>query len=243
MAKFSYHGADFSLEVSKEQLTPHQAYHAKHSSWCPCGVEVPKSANRSKTTNFPIQVLFIGSLQEGKGILEILKTATILKAKGLESRYKFKIVGAWFSDEFAKEAMHYVESNSLDQLVEFPGQVTGEKKWETYRDADIFFFPTHYQSEATPIVIMEALGSGLPVISTLWSGIPDMLRGCVTADIMPIKSPSAYAVSIERMVEHLINDPKTYQHSRAFYEKYFLPEVFIGRVEEALIQTSKQHNS
>ena len=49
-------------------------------------------------------------------------------------------------------------------MVDFCGGVYGEKKWELYRNADVFVLPTY--SENFGIVIAEALASGTPVITT-----------------------------------------------------------------------------
>ena len=138
-------------------------------------------------------VLYVGSLQEGKGMLEILKTASILKKQGREKEFRFRIVGKWFSNDFEETVRHLRTEFELEEMVELAGQLTGDAKWDAYFGADVFFFPTHYESEATPIVLMEALGAGLPLISTQWAGIPAMLDGCPTARLLPVRSPEAYA--------------------------------------------------
>jgi glycosyltransferase involved in cell wall biosynthesis len=234
----AYHGADVSLEVAQEAVPPHRVFQAWDSAWCPCAIAVGE-ASRSRGDGGPLVALFVASLQEGKGVLEILRTAKALKDKGRGGDFHFRIVGKWFSADFEREARQMHEEFALGEMVEFVGQLTGDEKWQAYADADVFFFPTHYASEATPIVIMEALGMGLHVLSTEWAGIPAMLEGCKTASLLPIRSPEAYATALEAMADDPEARHATRKNAMAFYQDRFLPERFIARVANAFHKAVK----
>lgn len=227
-----YHGADVSLEVAKEPVPPHRMFQAWDASWCPCAIEIGQ-ATRNRPDSGPIVALFVASLQEGKGVLEILKTAKSLKEKGRAGDFHFRIVGKWFSAEFEREARSMHADFGLGEMVDFVGQLTGGEKWQAYADADVFFFPTHYASEATPIVIMEALGMGLSILSTQWAGIPAMLEGCKSATLLPIRSPAAYAEALEKLAANPTARRNARKEAVAFYQDHFLPERFIERVADA----------
>jgi glycosyltransferase involved in cell wall biosynthesis len=233
LAKRAYHGVEVSLEVAQEEVPPHQVFQAKTSRWCPCGIEVPELRRQARGPVGPYQVLFVASLQEGKGLLELLRTAAHLKQQGKEDEFCFQVVGRWFSDEFEKEAHTLRTELGLERMVNFVGQLTGNDKWQAYQNADVFFFPTHYASEATPIVLMEALGMGLPIVSTQWAGIPAMLEGCHTAHLLPIHSPQSYADALVGLAARRGNNAATAEQSQAFYRDHFLPERFIERVADA----------
>ena len=233
LGRIAYHHADVSLEVAREVLPPHQIFEACSWQWCPCAIEVPEIVRPRRAPGSPLSVLFVASLQEGKGVLEILRTAAVLKQQGREQDFRFRIVGRWFSEDFEKEARLLHQELGLDSSVEFAGQLTGDAKWQAYTDADVFFFPTHYASEATPIVLMEALGAGLPIISTMWAGIPAMLEGCETARLLPVRSPSVFAAALTDWLESRDDLPKMDRASREFYRKNFIPERFIERVNDA----------
>lgn len=234
IGRIAYGRADYHLEVAIEtESPPHSVFFAKNWKWCPCGIEVPKPPIKGETKGGPLNVLFIGSLQEGKGILEIIKTAAVLKEHSAKSKFVFQIVGHWFSDSFKEEALALQNELDVGEMVHFVGPRTGDEKWQAYQRADLFFFPTHYSSEATPLVLMEALGMGLPVLTTDWAGIPAMLEGCNTAAILPIKSPSDYALWLANFAEKEVENAKTFQDSINFYREKFLPEVFFARIEES----------
>ncbi len=233
LAKLVYYDADVSLEVAQEVVPPHRVFRAKSWNWCPCAIDVPQRLQAPRQAGDPTTALFVGSLQEGKGVLEILRTAAILRDRGRGGDFRFWLVGKWFSAEFEAEVRQLHNQLQLGEMVELVGQLTGEDKWDAYYNADVFFFPTHYASEATPIVLMEALGAGLPVISTAWAGIPAMLEGCTTATLLPIRSPERYADALVALDAREAAATSDFQRSRDFYIERFLPERFIDRVAEA----------
>jgi len=230
----TYQGADLALEVAQEVLPPHRAFAAKAWHWCPCAIEVPEIPQRAPRKG-PLEILFVGSLQEGKGILEILRTAALLRERSGGEDFRFRIVGKWFSADFEDSTRRLQNELALGSMVEFSGQLTGAEKWQAYAAADVFFFPTHYASEATPIVLMEALGAGLPVVSTEWAGIPAMLEGCGTARLLPVRSPSAYAAALEELRAMRSRLAGMDGESREFYRSRFLPSRFVERVESGLL--------
>jgi len=233
LSSIPYEDADFHLEVAQEHIAPpHEVFGAKAWKWCPCGIEVPGAPNVRREVGRPLTALFVGSLQEGKGILEILLTAAALKNMGVGADIRFRIVGKWFSEPFEVEVRLLREELGVEDMIDLVGQLTGDEKWQAYREADVFFFPTHYASEATPIVLMEALGMGLPLLTTHWAGIPAMLEGCRSAQILPIRSPDLYAQHLAEQLGQRENRNCQALESVQFYREHFLPETFIARVAE-----------
>ncbi|MEO5713787.1 MAG: glycosyltransferase [Luteolibacter sp.] len=230
LGRLIYQNAEMVLEVAQEVVPPHQAFDARSWQWCPCAIEVPDVIRKSRVADEPLDILFVASLQEGKGVLEILRTASLLKLSGRENDFRFRIVGRWFSEKFENEARQMHAELGLSTMVEFTGQLTGDSKWQAYADADVFFFPTHYESEATPIVLMEALGAGLPIITTRWAGIPAMLEGCASALLFPIRSPADYADALADWFQCRESLPEMEKEARDFYQDNFIPERFVGRV-------------
>ncbi len=193
LALKAYGQADFALEVAVESIAPHDVFRSDAWEWCPCAAEVPFMERVAPERGRRLEALFVGSLQEGKGILEIVKTAAVLQERGYGDRIRLKVVGRWFSDEFRQETERLVKALGVGDTVLLAGELTGEAKWQAYREADIFFFPSHYRSEASPIVLMEALGAGLPVVTTNWRGIPTLMEGCESGWLLPTRSPERYA--------------------------------------------------
>lgn len=233
LAKFAYHGADISLEVAQEKVTAKEVFEARESLWCPCAAEVPEFSRRPSHGKGPFIALFVGSLMEGKGIMEILRTAKLMKERGMD-RMCFAIVGKWSDDEFRRECESFVDDHELKEWVDFRGQLTGEAKWDAFRSSDVFFFPSHYSSEASPIVLMEALGAGLPVVSTRWAGIPALVGDCEVVTLCDIRSPDQYAEALGRHLESPEDSTNREEMAIDYFRKRFTPGQFIQRIEDGL---------
>ena len=63
--------------------------------------------------------------------------------------------------------------------LEYAGPVYGADKESFYASIDLFIFPTRYRHEAEPLVVLEALAHGRPVIAFGRGCIPALLAGGV----------------------------------------------------------------
>ena len=55
------------------------------------------------------------------------------------------------------------------------GRKYGEEKERLFRESDIFVFPTYYDIECFPLVLLEAMQYGLPCVNTDEGGIRDIV--------------------------------------------------------------------
>ena len=240
IARMAYGRADLSLEVTRENPAPHDVLRARSWAWTPYGVEVPPLPARIRSDNQPTVVLFVGSLQEGKGVLEVLRTAAILRQRGMGQDFRFRIIGRWIAKQFEADARRMLDELQLQGMVDFPGQLTGDEKWRAYSEADVFFFPTHYESEAFPLVLIEALACGLPIVTTRWRGIPDLVGDCEAATLCDIRSPEQFADALQHQRRDAHHSADIARKARAYYEKCYLPEHFLTQIGSLISELSAQ---
>jgi glycosyltransferase involved in cell wall biosynthesis len=69
------------------------------------------------------------------------------------------------------------------------------------RDADIFVLPSF--AEGVPVVLMEALASGVPVVATAIAGVGELVEDGVSGYVVPPGDP----VPIAKCIEQLLEDP------------------------------------
>ena len=97
--------------------------------------------------------------------------------------------------------MNFIKERELDN-VEFLGFVKGEKKKQLLLDSDIFILPTYYYYEGLPISILEAMATGLPIITTRHGGIPGIIEEGINGFFVPPGNPEMIAETIEKLYFH-----------------------------------------
>ncbi len=224
-----YRGADVSVEICDTDNSPGEFFKAKKTVIVPNGLNVMEVARR-RQTEIP-RALFIGSLSEGKGILELIKTASSLKGRGCE--IEFQVVGGWGSPEFEAEAQALLRDAGVAEMITFSGVLAGDDKWQAYADADLFFFPSHYGAENFPLVLIEALAYRLPIVSTRWRGIPQLVGDGGAAILCDTKSPGQFADAIEELCENVDGERERMGAAALeHYRKRFTEERFVEAMAE-----------
>ena len=229
IAKRLYAKADVSIEICKTKHSPGEMFKARQTVYVPNGLDV-ELKSRGRAIDGRLRVMFLGALNEGKGVMDAIRAAKILKNRGLE--VEFQMVGAWASEKFKVEAMALVAAEDLGEVVYFSGVLKGDDKWQAYADAGVFFFPSHYQSENFPLVLIEAMAFGLPVVSTNWRGIPQLVGESDAAILCDINAPEEYAAALEELAKHTEKRKQMGQAARAHYEARYTRERFISSMEK-----------
>jgi glycosyltransferase involved in cell wall biosynthesis len=113
-----------------------------------------------------IQFLFLGRIGERKGIFDLLDVIKDNK-EYLNDKFLLYVGG----DGETNKLIEFVEKNKLQNLVKFEGWVSGEKNKELLSTCDVYILPSY--NEGLPLAILEAMGYGMPIISTIAGGIPE----------------------------------------------------------------------
>lgn len=117
-----------------------------------------------------VKILFLGRLSKRKGIYDLLQVVKDHKKYFNEKIVKFIVAG----DGEISAVRRFVKLNELNSLIEVPGWVSGDNKVRQLKNADIYLLPSY--NEQMPMSILEAMSSGLPIVSTLVAGIPEMVE-------------------------------------------------------------------
>jgi glycosyltransferase involved in cell wall biosynthesis len=94
-----------------------------------------------------------------------------------------------------------VDELGLTSAVTFTGRLDNECMAGVYRSADLALNPSRVDN--MPISLLEAMASGVPIVSTNAGGIPDMVDDGETALLVPIGDAQAMAAAALRV----LNDP------------------------------------
>jgi len=139
-------------------------------------------------------VLYVGKLSHRKGIDVLMECA-----KRIPEAY-FVIVGEG-QIKANRENCRFVGAQSNDTLPTF------------YNVADIFLLPS--RSEGTPVVVLESLSCGVPVIASRVGGIPDVIRDGETGYLVEPEDVNTF----EKRLRELLCNPKKLQQMGALGRK------------------------
>lgn len=187
---------------------------------------------KEKISGAEPKFLFLSNLVHSKGIEIFLECINQLHIK--DYRFKACIVGAPY-DVSSEDVQRFIHNNGLTTIANVPGPLYGEEKKKVLMDSDILVFPSHYQNEALPVTIIEAMQAGLPVIACNNGGIPEMIVQGQTGFITPIKNVEAI---VEKM-ELLINEPELRRSMGLMAKERFLQFYTIEIFEESLLKIFK----
>ncbi|MGA2531667.1 MAG: glycosyltransferase [Candidatus Aminicenantales bacterium] len=115
-------------------------------------------------------LLYLGRITPKKGLPMLLRAMSAMKNQ-LDA-WRLVIAGV---DEFnhQKEVESLVKRLTLEPYVQFIGPLFDQDKRDAFAAADIFVLPSH--SEGSPLVVLEALGAGVPVLTTKASPWEELL--------------------------------------------------------------------
>ncbi|OQX53652.1 MAG: colanic acid biosynthesis glycosyltransferase WcaL, partial [Candidatus Cloacimonas sp. 4484_209] len=164
-------------------------------------------SERGKQTGEPIKILTIGRLVEKKGHRYAIEAVSkiVKKHKNIE----YIIAG----DGPLRQGLEsLVRKLEIEKYVKFLGVVNQDELLKLYQYVHIFILPSmtarNGDQEGIPVVLMEAQATGLPVISTFHSGIPEGVLDGKSGFLVPEKDVDALADRLEYLIEHPENSLK-----------------------------------
>lgn len=156
---------------------------------------------RTLSPGEPLRLVSVARLVEKKGIeFGIRAVAAYARTPGARA-LDYRIVG----DGPLKPALSDLARElGVPDVVTFVGPRTHEGVVEELTRAHVLIAPSVVSAdgdeEGIPVVLMEALATGLPVIATAHSGIPELVDDGVSGILVDERDPAALAGAIARLV-------------------------------------------
>lgn len=116
----------------------------------------------------PVRMLTVGDLAEKKGQANLLEALARLGAGGLD--FRLEVIGGG-EDRALLEAR--TADLGLGERVRFAGVRSRAEVAEAMRAAHLFVLPSLYEN--APVVLIEAMASGLPAVATRVGGVPEIV--------------------------------------------------------------------
>ena len=154
---------------------------------------------RANFSSNPPLIVAIGRLIAKKGLSSLIRACALLVERGRP--FQCEIFG---EGPLANQLRGQIEESGLQELVKLPGAKPQHELRERLAAANVFVLPSVPEAEGgmdnLPTVIMEAMATGLPVVSTRIGGIPEMVIDNETGFLLRPDDPVALADAIEKVI-------------------------------------------
>jgi len=154
------------------------------------------------------QVLYLAHCIREKGLFDTLdgvaRAAAHLKNNHSPIEIHLTVAGEFMNAEEEAEFHTRIRQSDLQTpdgrpRVYYVGFVTGDRKREVFLQSDCFCFPTYYYAESFGLVVVEAMSYGVPVITSRWRSVPELLPADYDGLVDP-RSPAQIAEALLRVM-------------------------------------------
>jgi len=159
----------------------------------------------------PFTITTLARLYVTKGLTYLLDTAALVKQK--YPNVQFKVYG---EGELRDELLAKADSLGLNGKSIFCGAFSGrEELTRIMSNTDVFLLSSILEGQ--PLVVVEAMAYGCPIVSTNVGGIPELIHDGVNGLLCPPEKPECLAEKIVRLVEDAELRKRVGHAAREFY--------------------------
>lgn len=215
----SYISKNFNLDPSKIYVNPN-------------GIQSDVFKSDATILRIPGRILTVARLHPDKGISYAVEAAGVLKRLGIN--FHWIIIG----DGPDREAIDaHISALGLNDNVKLLGFQSASRVLEELRIASIFVLPS--VSEAQPVVYLESMATGTPIIGTNIPGVSETIIDGESGALVPIGDYQVMAVKIlELLNDENLRDKFSRTSIKRIADHYLLPDRVL-RLTEIWAATKK----
>lgn len=157
------------------------------------GIDTEEFKPASREASLPLRIVCVGRLVPAKGQHILLRAFSHLRSKGYALQLTFIGDGP---DRASLE--REVAEHALSDHVTFCGALNHNQTREQVAQADIFALASF--AEGIPVALMEAMAMGIPCVSSIIAGIPELIRDNIDGLLVPASSVESFSSAIESLV-------------------------------------------
>ena len=180
----------------KEQLIYRFKIPSQKITVIPSGVEKPVVMQNTYGSSGSI-ILYVGRVYARKNQLTLVRAIPNILAT--HPKVKFIFVGPIEDKMYFQKIIDFVKRRNISRFVEFTGEILQEKLKALYSQATIFAFPT--LAEIQPLVLLEAMSYGLPVVASRIGPNVDVAGKFPNSALLVDPNSESFAKSINKLLD------------------------------------------
>lgn len=186
--------ASHFVRAQAMRAVPADHWHELAIVRCGLDAEALSGAPAARSTERPLRILCVARLSTEKGIAGLLEAYAEAASRGLAGELRIAGDGPERAGLVAR-----AQALGLGERCRFLGPLAFEEVQQEYRAAHLFVLPS--LMEGLPVVLMEAMAAGLPVIAPSVGGIPELVEPGETGLLFAAGDWPALAAAIARLAQ------------------------------------------
>lgn len=196
------------------------------------GVDLTRMTYREPAAEAePLRILNVAQLIPRKGQATLLEALARLKAAGVDAR--LTLVG---DGEDRERLGALAREFGIMAAVGFRGALGQDDVLAVYGDADAFCLTSY--AEGQPVVLMEAMASGVPVVATRVAGTPELVEDGESGLLVDVDRPDQVADALARLASEPGLRLRLAQRARARIEERHDLAALVRRLTELVAGAS-----
>jgi glycosyltransferase involved in cell wall biosynthesis len=183
----------------------------------------------------PPKIITVGRLISKKGFADLISACALLKTRGCS--FHCAIIGEGPLEDALRSQ---IERDQLQAHVTLSGPLSEPEIAARLTSATVFALPCVVEPDGgrdnLPTVIMEAMASALPVVSTRVAGVPEMVESGASGLLVEQHDPPALAAAIEQLITDRGRAQQFGARGRKIAEERFAIDATVGSLRTYLFQ-------
>jgi len=141
-----------------------------------------------------LRLVYVGHVRKQKGVFDLLDSIKLLNDSN-----PLKVTCNFYGPIYEEDSDLFAQQ--VDQIdgAEYGGMLDPDQVITSIANYDVFVFPTYYPGEGHPGVLIEAMIAGLPIITTNFKSIPDLIDHGYNGLLVSPKNPQELADTIDSL--------------------------------------------
>jgi glycosyltransferase involved in cell wall biosynthesis len=177
------------------------------------------------------RILYISTLSRAKGAMDLIRAAGDVLTSVPDA--EFVIAGQSYDPGFDQELRSAAIAANVGGRIRFLGPVYGAEKGDLLASSDVFVLPTRHENQ--PLVILEAMRAGVPVVSTRVGTIPDQVEQGVNGYLVEPGDVAELSSRLKRLCMAKDERVRMGVEGRRIFSERFSQSLFDGRWHALLI--------
>ncbi|NTU73844.1 glycosyltransferase family 4 protein [Candidatus Roizmanbacteria bacterium] len=185
--------------------------------------------------NSLVRILYFANLDPRKGVFDLVDAFCMLLLQGVRAELT---IGGSYTTQLSESQLeiYLLKSRKLGGQINVLGPVYGQDKAKMYQEADIFVYPSCH--DAFPLVVLEAMSYGLPIVTTKEGAIPDMVEDGCNGLLVPHRDPESLSVAVAKLISDRELRKQFGEISYQRYKTKFTSDIFEKNFVDKLTEVS-----